>query len=295
MASLDEIFYKEFTQTMLQLKGLSGVFELSSVPLPPDAAKVFSVESHDKAILSQIGEQYYSKLTGEEVRIWHGGKLYRRKYDYQGKYMVGDDGKFVVEDVVLPQDCLAVISERSIGVPTKFESKEGFQYVDMVTRTDSGGNKQVRYVYIVPRRYCYKLNQVALVLSLSKLRRYYSGVALSLKNGHVLYVYVIPYKPRNVTPGYRILHCKTSCDFTTELVMLRDYWVQSGYMFNPAECAMLEVVHGRVNMAYLPLDGVMDEYVRFNADKSMGEADGDIEYDMVDALDGGDGSPEEVG
>lgn len=275
MASLDEIFYKEFIAMMAQRKGESGVLNLEDIPLP-DGLNFF-VEHREKAIVSGINDQYYGKLNNEVTLLWGTKALNRRKFDNKGTFLTDKDGKYILEPVPCPQECSAIISDRTIGVPYKYKCEEPFQYVDMVQRKNSDGSIQTKYVYIVPRKYLFKVNQTALVFSWTKLRVFYSGVALSLTNGHVLFVYIIPYKPTNVMHNYRVIHCKTSSDYSEELSALRDFWVRTKYMFNPNDCQILDIVKGRENMAYLPIDGVLDMYEMFDPSKSMSDTEEQVE------------------
>lgn len=279
MASLDEIFYKEFVQMMNTLKGYSGAQDLTSVPLPQEVVGKFFVETRDKAAIAGINDEYYGKLNNTEVLLWGTKALKRREYDHNGEFRRDSNGNYILKDVNCPRECVAVVSPISLGVPTSHKPSEPFEYVDMVTKTVNG--KQIhRFVYIVPRKYCYRLNQTALILSWNKHRVYYSGCAISLQNGHTLFLYVIPYKPSKVEHNYRILHTKTSDDYSEELIMLRDFWIKTNYMFNPAECQLMDIVKGRDNMAIAPINGVLDVYERFNSNQSMDyeESLEDVDY-----------------
>ena len=276
MPSLDEIFYKEFNQMMSQLKGINGYLDLSDIPLPPQASNKFFIEKHNKVYIHGIEDEYYGKLNNTEAMLWGSSALRRRKYDYKGEFIRDKNGNYKIEDVPCPHDCVGVVSDKSIGVPAKYKCKNGSQDVDMLTK-----GKAAKFVYIIPRRNCYKLNQTALVLSWNKLRVYHSGVSLALTNGHLLYVYIIPYKPTSVVRSYRVLHCKTSDNYSEELTMLRDFWIKNNVIFNPEACKLDEIVRGRDNMAFERLDGVLDTYVRFDTDKSMGDEEelSDLEFE----------------
>lgn len=282
MASLDEIFYKEFTQTMLDLRGINGYCNLNDIPLPPEAEGRFLIEKRNKVVVRGITEEYYSKLDEKEALLWGSSALRRRKYDYKGEFIKDKEGKYVLEDVPCPHDSTAIISPISIHVPASFKSKENSKYVDMVTKKGLDGSLMHRFVYIVPKKYCYMLKQTALVLSWNKLRRFYSGTMLAMQNGSYLYVYVVPYNPTSQAKTYRVLHCKTSIDYSSELVMLRDYWIKNNIIFNPSWCQLDDFVRGRENMAYMVLNSTEDVYERFDLSKPMGEEETFDEVDFVD-------------
>ena len=278
MASLDEIFVKEFNLMMNMRKGMTGQVNLNDIPLPPGSEKHLFVETRDKVRIIGIQEEYFNKLSGTEALLWGHKQLQRRKFDYKGQFIM-KDGHYVLQDVTCPQECVAVISKDSIGVPNTFKSKEQSCYVDMISRKTPNG-EQHRYVYIIPKKYCYKVKQTALVLSWNKLRRFYQGIGLSMQNGSVLYMYVIPYNPNSSVHNYRILHCKTSVDYTHEITVIKNFWIQRGIIFNPADCQLMDYVKGRENMAYFNIDSTEDMYEVFDATKPLGEEDtiADVEF-----------------
>lgn len=281
MASLDEIFFKEFNAMMYQRKGMTGQVNLNDIPLPPGAEKHLFVETRDKVRIVGISEEYFAKLDGTEALLWGRKQLYRRKFDYKGEFMRGKDGKYILQEVPCPTECVAVISKESIGVPNAFKSKEQSCYVDMISRKTATGTIH-RFVYIVPKKYCYKVKQTALVLSWNKLRRFYQGIGLSLTNGSILYMYVIPYNPNSTVHNYRVLHCKTSVDYTQEITVIKNFWVGNGIMFNPADCQLLDFVKGRENMAYFNLDSTEDMYEVFDATKPLGTEDTLEDVEFID-------------
>lgn len=281
MASLDEIFFKEFNAMMYQRKGATGQVNLNDIPLPPGASKHLFIEKRDKVHIIGIQEEYFSKLNGTEALLWGRSQLQKRKFDYKGEFIRDEKGNYVLQDVTCPQDCAAVISRLSLGVPTSFKSKEQSCYVDMVTRKTQDGESH-RFVYIVPKKYLYKVKQTALVLSWNKLRRFYQGIGLAMQNGSTLYMYVIPYNPSSTVHNYRVLHCKTSVDYTQEITVIKNFWIQQGIIFNPADCQLVDFVKGRENMAYINLDSTEDIYQVFDATKPLGEEDTLAEVEFID-------------
>lgn len=280
MATLDEIFFKEFTAMMYQRKGMTGQVNLNDIPLPPGADKHLFVEKRDKVRIIGIQEEYYNKLDGTEALLWGRSQLQRRKFDYKGEF-IQKDGQYVLEDVTCPQECVAVISKESIGVPNTFKSKEQSCYVDMVSRKTPTGTMH-RFVYIIPKKYCYKVKQTALVLSWNKLRRFYQGIGLSMQNGSILYMYVIPYNPNSQVHNYRVLHCKTSVDYTPEITVIKNFWIQSNIIFDPAQCQLMDYVKGRENMAYFNIDSTEDIYEVFDATKPLGTEDTLEDVEFID-------------
>ena len=278
MKTLEEIFVQEFNQMMAQRKAETGFINLQDIPLPDSLRGRMFIEKNELAYINGISDEYYSKLNDSEVKLFPKVKLNRRKFDYKGEYIKDKNGNFVLEDVTLPNGCVAILSDTRIGVPLKYKPSEPFEYVDVISK-EINGVRHNKFIYIVPKNYCYKLNQTALVLSWTKLRVYYSGVRLALTNGHYIFFYVIPYKPTTSQHNYRVLHCKTTDDFSEEVSLIRDFWLKHNFIFNPADCELFEGVKGRENMAYERINGVLDEYERYNPEKPMsGQDDSDMFY-----------------
>lgn len=272
--TLDDMFCREFIKMMNDRKANYGVMPLPDIPVPKKFLD-FNISTRDSCIVTGISDEYYSKLNNTEPRLWGTGKLNRRKFDYQGKFMHDKEtGSYLLEEVPVPRDSVAIISDIRLGVPNKYKpNEEGFAYVDYVTNKKE---QKVYYVYLVPRRYCYKLNETALILSYNKHRLYYKGISLALQNGSYIYIYVIPFKPTtSVKRNYRILCTKSSVDYTDELKELQYYWAKRNMIFNPDLC-VTEGYKGRENMSYEEFPVLIDDYIRFDMDKSMSKDEDDL-------------------
>lgn len=268
--TLDELFYKEFNVMMQDLKGMVGSCNLQDIPLP-EQVKSFIIEKRKKVVIKGIEEEHYNNLNETEAYLWGTSSLKRRKFDYKGEYMKDKDGNYIMEDVVCPRDCTAIISDTVIGVPYKFKPKEQFLYVDIL----DAPTRQM-YIYIVPKKYLYMVKQTALVLSWNKLRRFYSGIGVALQNGYTLYMYIVPYNPMSSATNYKVLATKTSVDYNKELNIIKNFWIQNNIMFNPDWCVLDEHIRGRVNMAYEPLNGTEDIFERFDLSKPLSEEEEEI-------------------
>lgn len=283
MVDLDTMWCREFVQMMNQRKAQNPDFNINEIPLPEGVC--MEPEAFDKVLIRGISEEYYSKLNNTEARIWNGGALYRRKYDYKGEYIRNKDGNYETTHVPVPNDCIAVMSDVKIGVPNKFKSDEPFEYVDALTRTKDDGTLDFHtFVYIIPRKYCYKLSQTALVIGIDKLRNYYEGVSVATVQGYYLNIYIIPYKPtRKVYTRYRVLTTKTSIDYRVEIQAIMNYWLNSGFIFNPSFCETESGYKGRENMAVEHFPIVLEEYIRYDENKSMSIHEDDMDT-MFDEL-----------
>lgn len=268
MKTLEEIFYKEFNQMLSQRKAQSGVINLYDIPIPESVARN-KIDTNERVYISGITDEYYSKLNNTEAILLSRPSLTRRKFDYKGEFIM-KDGKYVTEDVDVHSGCVAIVSKEKLGVPLKYKPNDTFEYVDVICKKTSDGN-DVRYIYTVPKKYCYKLNMVALVISLSKMRVYYDGISMALQDGNIIYLYTIPYKPSKAEHSYRCLGTKTSLDFNEDINALRDYWLEHNMLFDYEKCELYEGVKGRSNVAYEQFPQVLDTYMRYDPNKSLAE------------------------
>ena len=181
---------------------------------------------------------------------------------------------------------VAIASSVQIGVKTKFKSKEGFMYVDYIEDV-SRGRRERKYLYIVPKKYCFRVNQLALVVSTNKLqRKSYSGISMALTNGNTLFMYVIPYTPTKSNQAYRVLATGTSPEELFELAgELYKYWVSSGLAFNPKACECWGSSNPRNNMAFEEFPGQLDTYNLYKEVNLEGEKDTDMScFEYTDDL-----------
>ena len=275
MPSLEEIFYKEFNQMLSQRKAQCGVVNLYDLALPDDVASG-KIDTHEKVLIKGIDDEYYSKLNNTEAILLSRPNLKRRKFDYKGEFIKKDDN-FVYEEVDVHTGCVAIISKEKLGVPLKYKPNDDFTYVDMISKATESGEVDRRYIYILPKKYCYKLNQVALVISLNKMRVYYNGISMALQNGNVIYLYTIPYKPSKSERSYRCIGTKTSLDFSQELNSIRDFWLKNNILFDYQSCELYEGVKGRSNVAYEEFPQVLESYIRYNPDKSLADVKEEVD------------------
>ena len=150
--------------------------------------------------IAGIKEQYFDKLN-EGNFILYTEKLKRRKFDYKREFMVDKKtGEVMTEDVQMPTGCLAIMTTIKIGVPNKYKptTDEGFSYIDYAVDDDG----VTKFIYTIPKKYCYKCNQTALILTNSDIR--------------ALYGYKIPF---TVGAEYKLLVVKYSSVFNNAILL----------------------------------------------------------------------------
>ena len=134
MQSVDHIFEREFKQTQLHRKQMTGVLNLHSMSFPDRLGTPEMQCKHKKVHIEGIETEYYNKLNNQEATLLVRPSLTRRKFDSASKFIRDKDGNFVLEEVHVPRDCIAIVTPIKIGVPLKFKSDEGFQYVDYISK-----------------------------------------------------------------------------------------------------------------------------------------------------------------
>lgn len=271
MKSLDMIFAKEFKMTCQQRLARTGAININQIPVPDGMMTpvVPKFRKMNKVLIRGIRIEYFAELNNTTAYLWLKPNLRRRKFDRFGKFKK-ENGHFLFDDVVLPQDCAAIISEKSIRVPLAFK-QEGFDYVDFLVI-----DGKTYYIYVVPKENCYKLNELALVISVNRLRSFYSSMELKLQSGSTIYLSVVPFQPtRAEALSYRVLSLSMKRDFSKEWSVLYAYWVEKGVLYPRELTELADYSGGVANVAYRELDATLEEYQRYNPDKSLANSGND--------------------
>ena len=284
--NLDDIFAQEFKQMMQMLKA-NGLPSLSLLPLSEEIASKCTVSKTEKVLVKNIEDEVFSRLNNTVCLLWTRPDLKRHKFDSKGKWITkpNKDGKdeFVYENITLPHHCVALVSDKPIGVKTKYKSKEDFIYVDMISQKVDGIEKH-KYVYVVPRKYCFRIKQTALVASWGKMtRQFYKGVKVATSKGGYLHLFIMDYKYTSSDKNYRVLCTGTNPDGLEEITNeILKYWVKVGFMFNPANCEVYGEKLDVSNLALQPLDGTIDSYTLCSPRALDNESDIDYSYEFFE-------------
>lgn len=275
MSDLNTIFMREFKQTMRQRRAITTNMALKDLEMPGSLGTPVCISPYKQVHIQGIECEYYNKLNETDACLLSRPSLLRRKFDSAGEFIKDKDGKYVTESVPVPRECCAIISSVRIGVPLKFSSgDEKFIYVDYLTQ--KGNKNRVRYIYIVPKDYCYEISQTALVLSLNKIRGFYYGERVTLQNGFDVYFYVIPYKPTTSTRAYRVIATRNSDSYSAEIDAIKNLWSQRGILFPPELLTVPEDVVPGGNLGYELLNPTFDIYEKYDLNKSLAKVGDDI-------------------
>lgn len=279
--TFDAIFVKEFDMMVRELSAVRTA-DIFSLPVPDSFSLSKMDTSFEQVTFQGIEVDYYSKLNGTVAYLLSRPKLVRKKYNSNGDYVKDKDGKYFTEEVVVHNDCVAVLSKVKIGVPNKFKS-EGFEYVDLYV-SESESKKELYYIYIIPRQYVYKLNLCALCLAFDRPKKLYGGCQVYLYSGHKVYLYIAPYKVSSVARNYRVFTVKPTLDLQKEYKDLLTFWGENGIIFNIEYLWISEVIGDRDNAGYSLLNNTLDEYLCYDSSVSLANDRNTIEE--LDSLTG---------
>lgn len=268
MPSLDEIFYKEFKNSM-QIRRGTTPFNMN---IPMEKSITTPIPTRNKAIIRGIGEEYYTQLNytlanKEVVTLIGRQKLKKKVFMPDGRRRMDENNQPKMEDVTVPTGLAGVISSIKIGVPKAYESNEGLSYVDFIKQKEG----KTGYIYLIPKKYLYQVNLCALVMSYNKLRSYYTMVSVNLVNGHSIHLSVIPFKPtytRDNKP-YKIIAVKPNANFDTEICRLLEYWEGVGVMFGRQLTQLSEPINGVLNCGVFHYVSTLDNYELYDREKSL--------------------------
>ena len=256
MATLDEIFKREFNQTRSYLKSGISIYDLVLQPTTLPKQDFYNVKG--------IDDKYYGRLNDYNVSpLPRGYELKRRQLNSNGEFRVRKDGSFFIVNVSVPRGSVAVLSHLAIGLPFSYKVG-GFDYVDYIeVKNDSGEVTSRRYIYILPRKYLYKTNFNALAISSKKMKAY-QGISIKTWNCGVLYLCVIPYKPNRTYASTIVLTAKVGTNFSNEISSLIGTLYNKGVISNPADYITSEGENVAIDdvdpaynfMEYAPIDAV---------------------------------------
>jgi hypothetical protein len=329
----DEYFYeKELKEVMQYKQQMFGEINLAKLPLPsvwenhfgrkamqegeqdllrvidgkPTIPYYVNKTKRNYVHIQGIEEQYFDKLNDLDC-VEYVGVLEKRKFDYKREFMKDKKtGEVLTEKITKGQGCIAIMSTAKIGVPNKYKptTDEGFAYVDY-KKDDDGITK---FIYVIPKKYCYKCNQTALVITSNagSYNSYYEK-RVPLKIGSYIRFLVIPLSavfsgalslgkddadndiylnqqnivqkksrsvnhPNNIT--LRVIHTKYNINYKNLIDNIILYWGRAGLLID-TWVNTLSDGYGKIDEANLPYrvfssDNLFEQY---NMDKPMSQTE----------------------
>lgn len=257
--TLEQVFIKEFKQAVV----LSGYKDIYNIPLPEEANN-WRVSGTTLFIVQGVDDPYYGKLNKNLVsKVPSDKRIARRVIDKAIRSFKRDEeGNFIYEDVPVPSGSMAVTSTCKTGLPFNYKL-QGFDYVDFIERSDSS----IEFIYILPKKFLYQVNQTALVLSVKNMKNYSGMGYTTWKNGRI-FLHIIPYKPSTSYIGSKVLKTGYSLNYSEEINLLLGYWMQIGLIPN---IKLTEISTGE-NLALKKTDVGYEDYIPLEA-TSLGDKD----------------------
>lgn len=214
MGNLQDLFVKELKSN---IKVCSK--DIYKVPLPNEVSKWY-VSGTDLYAVRGIEDRYFSALNKSIVRrVPRGYVVKRRKVDKATRSFMRDgEGKYVYENVSIPNGSMVIVSNKNLNLPYKYKAQEGYGYVDFVK-----SKGEIDYLYIVPKKVLYRVNQTALAISVKNMKNY-CGMGYTTWDMGSLFIHVIPYNPNSNYIGSRILKTGHTLDYSKEINALVSYW-----------------------------------------------------------------------
>ena len=252
MASLESVFIKEFNRSIRMQNIHKNIYD---VPLP-DSVKSWNVSGSDvfaiKGISSSAGlYQGLNKTLAKKLP--QGMVASKRRVDLVTRDFVKDEnGRFVYDDIKVPNGSMVIVSGKQLELPYKYSCDEkGFSYIDFVE------NKGIReYMYCVPKKYLYKVNQTALALSVKNMKNF-KGMGYQSWHYGVIFLHVIPYKPGVKYTGSKILKTGIGLGYSSDIVEIVDFWNKEGVIPYLPYCN----TDTQGNLVTKPTETGYDEYI----------------------------------
>ena len=230
--SLEDLFMKEFRNEVSNV----GYKDIYKVPLPPicDSWEVSGTELY---AIKGIEKEKYNHLNKTIVRRLPKDTVAKRRVvdKVSRTFQKDDNGSYIYEDYPTPSGSLVLLSTINIELSYKEykrPTKDGFGYIDFVQVKGA-----VFYMYVIPKKYLYRVNQTALALSVKNMKNY-SGMGYMTWDMGMIFLHVIPYKPNSKYEGTRILKTGYWTDYSRDINTLLEFWQQLGVIPNLALCVL---------------------------------------------------------
>jgi len=255
-ATNDDIFASEFNTMMTYRRNNGGAtnskFTIPSITIPNLSKLLENTHNTFYARVLNIEEPYYDTLNNNLVEVLKDRTIKQRKALNNGTFRKDEDGKVALFDYHLESDSYAIRSLINIhksnyqknedgsfvtdrkGNKVRYTETKGFGYIDYEVE-----NNKRYFIYSIPKKYLYKANMTALVLSVHKHPSSYYGYKIAFVNGMYYYLCVINYKREQNDNTTRILGISNKVDYRPEINEILQYWQgigkykgQSPYIFN---------------------------------------------------------------
>ena len=150
--------------------------------------------------------QYFNELNNEIVfKTPKGWKPGKRKYSViNGGFERNKDGSYKIYPVNKATGSILICTTKNLKIPYNYKSKRGYSYVDFYE--DEETNKRI-FIYEVPKKFVFRIEQLALVLTKKTQLKSYEMVTYHSWQYGKISLAVIPYSPNKdyVTSSTKVL------------------------------------------------------------------------------------------
>ena len=263
----DKQLEKEFKRTVANLKNTYPNFDINSLPTPFDIPTVKEIVQ-----LKGIEDNKLKVLEGSYVELITSKDAVRHSYNQDGTL------RKKIKYTVKSNNCIILIDkDLNIRKSSDIQTK-GYSFIDKRYIKDEKGLRKQVFAYEVPKSICFKVNLCYLIVSSNKRSKHLGGEKLILKNGHTVYIYVIPTRNTKLTDGYRVLAIKTGNDFKNEIALIKRFWKQNNIMFNNKDNFKVDsLTKGEYNL----VSEIYETNEEVEKVSSVSLAKGDEEYDIL--------------
>lgn len=238
---LDKQFIKEFKDTMTRLRGENSL-HMQEFLVPNNGH--FMVNTSPMVRIRDIEDEYLKQFNNTEVFY-----IKKRTIDRNVYWNSGEIKR--TEKYNLDTNSILISTRQDLGLPFGYDTKvKGLEYVDYRESRDGKGNF---YYYSIPEKYCYTVNQTAIVAADKKKPKHYGGFRLASTLGYYIYLYIVDLKGLKNIDSQKII--KTGMK-PEELKQSEDelirFWIREGqiYNFDELETEVPVDSSGSTNLAY---------------------------------------------
>ncbi|MFA8998102.1 hypothetical protein ACEI87_10525 [Clostridioides difficile] len=221
----DLLFFGEFKALINDRRKSNLNIPLNSMTIPSFPNLIKNIPSNPAIFVMGIEKKNFSLLNNSKAELLD---LSNKKNIVTNKCFEKNLVNYNYKK--MNKHCVLIISKIFIGIVNDTKSKNPkaskYNYVGCIEKE----NKEKLYIYIIPKKYVYKINICALILTSKKIDKFYNGFKLIKQDGESIYLYVIPYQYKK--SDYDILGLKYSSNFNKEIKLILSHWINKNYIFD---------------------------------------------------------------
>lgn len=236
----DLLFFGEFKALINDRRNGHLNIPLDSITIPPLPNLIEGIPSNPIIFVMGIEKKYFSLLNNSKAEL-----------------LDLSDKKKITPNKNISKHCVLIASKIFIGMVNETKLKNfknsKFNYIGCIEKE----NGEKSCIYIIPKKYVYKINICALILTSKKVDEFYNGFKLIKQDGESIYLYVIPYQYKKY--NYNILALKYSSNFNKEIKLILNHWIKKSYIFDFNLTYLETYIDKTYNLAIQHYSSTIDE------------------------------------